>query len=174
MMPAMPRLCLAALILVGCSSQTKPPPAAKSDLGLHAPDGGTLSSKIDIGDRSTLWQRLEGIYAIQDNAWAWTAPKFSVVLAARQPVLKVRLFLAPPQVDQLKEITLRARIGGVELPPETYRTPGQHTYVRPIDPKLLQGGPVRVDFIVDDVFRPKPPDTRKLGIVVNSIAIEEQ
>jgi hypothetical protein len=158
------------VLLAGCSRPHEPP---KTEWAIPDHDGGELSPKIEIGDPSSTWQRLEGIYQVQDNSWAWTAPKFSVLLAPRRPRLVVKLFLAGPQMDQLKELTLRARIKGVELAPETYRKPGPQVYIRDLDPKLLDG-PVRVDFSVDDVFHPKPPDTRKLGIVVNSLAIEEQ
>ena len=85
----------------------------------------------------------------------WTEPKFAVVLL-RPPRadkngawLSLKFFIAGPSIKALKAISLAARIGTVDLPPETYTTDGIYEYRREVPASALGTSVVEVDFSVD-------------------------
>ena len=97
---------------------------------------------------------------------------FSTVLFPLSVTVKV----AVPQVtiDKLKTISLSATAGGIALPPETYTTAGGYSYVREVPASALTDESVRIDFQLDKVMPPAPPDIRELGIIVHAIGLESK
>ena len=68
---------------------------------------------------------------------------------------------------------MRARLGGVELAPQTYTTSGNFTYQRdlPAVKALPREGVVDVVFSVDEAIMPNNGDPRELGLIVRGAAI---
>src|SRR5579872_6126501 len=123
-------------------------------------EGPRLASVIHFSDPKLELQLITGFYAIEGNAWRWTAKQFAVVLrvppGAAQRGATLDLALTVPQVvvDKLKTVTLAAKVDGHELPPETYSTSGQFDYKRDIPPGTLTAGSARVEFALDKAMPP--------------------
>ncbi|HLK46745.1 MAG TPA: hypothetical protein VKT49_01345 [Bryobacteraceae bacterium] len=138
-----------------------------------------LNSSVYTGDPNAAAQLVSGFYRIEEYSWRWTTQRFSVVL--RPPEggngegarLVVQLGIPEPVIQRLHSISLSAMVGGSRLDPETYTRPGNYQYVRAIAPKLLSEE-THIDFELDKVLPPVGQDTRRLGIVVTSIALEPQ
>ena len=68
-------------------------------------------------------------------------------------------------------MTLAASVNGAILPPETYNSPGDHNYVRPVAAEMLRPGVsrdvVRVEFELDSAIAPTSADVRELGLLVD-------
>jgi hypothetical protein len=75
-------------------------------------------------------------------------------------------------INQLKDITLSASIGGSVLPPQTFTKAGPSTYIREVPPGVLGTPAVRVDFQLDKVLPPAGGDVRSLGLVAATIGLE--
>jgi hypothetical protein len=138
----------------------------------------TMASTVHMGDPQTATQLIGGFYGIEQNAWRWTARRFSLVLRSpfgagqKGGTLQVRLTVPPVVVEKLKTISLSATIGGATFPPETYTQAGDYTYTRDVAPALLAGQSVRVDFQLDKSMPPSGADLRDLGVVVLSAGLE--
>jgi hypothetical protein len=141
-------------------------------------EGPRLASVVHFSDPKVEPQLITGFYAVESNAWRWTAKQFAVVL--RVPVGAVQrgamldLSLTVPQVvlDKLKSVTLAAKVDGHELPPETYSTSGQFDYKRDIPPGALSAASARVEFSLDKAMPPANGDLRELGVIVRSVGLE--
>jgi hypothetical protein len=161
----------AALALPACSSATKVPTKETVE---EAPP---VASVVNTGDPKTESQLLSGFYAIENNAWRWSAQKFAVALrpppgaAERGATLQLEISVPQKAIDKLKTVTLRASIGGEGLSPETYDRAGQFTYRREVAANLLTGRKVRVDFQLDKAMPPDGADQRDLGVVVLSAGL---
>ena len=137
-----------------------------------------MASTIHMGDPQTAPQLTSGFYGIEQNAWRWTARRFSLVLrppfgaSQKGATLQLRLTVPPVIVEKLKNVSLSATIGGSALPPETYTQAGDYTYTRDVAPPLLAGQSVRVDFQLDKSIPPSGADLRDLGLVVLSAGLE--
>jgi hypothetical protein len=141
-------------------------------------EGVPLASIVHVADPKAATQLLSGFYGIEQNAWRWTAGRFSVVLrpprtgAAKGATLKLNFTIPANVITQLKAISLSATINGTALPPESYTVAGQYTYSRDVAPALLTGDSVKVDFALDRTVPPSAADQRELGIVVSSVGFE--
>jgi hypothetical protein len=145
---------------------------------LPAGEAPRMASTIHMGDPQTATQLVGGFYGIEQNAWRWTARRFSVALhppfgaGQKGATLQLRLSVPPVVIEKLKTIALSATIGGSALPPETYAQAGDFTYTREVPPALLAGESVRVDFELDKSIPPTGADLRDLGVVVLSAGLE--
>ena len=137
-----------------------------------------MASIIHMGDPKTATQLIGGFYGIEENAWRWTARRFSLVLhppsgaSQKGAILQLRLTVPPVIIEKLTTISLSATVNGSALPPETYTQAGDYTYTREVAPALLAGGSVRVDFELDKSMPPAGADARDLGLVVLSAGLE--
>ena len=133
-----------------------------------------------MGDPKTATQLISGFYGIEQNAWRWTARRFTLVLrpplgaAQKGATLQLRLTVPSVIVEKLKTIALSATIDGASFPPETYTQAGDYTYTRDVAPALLAGQSVRVDFQLDKSIPPAGADLRDLGLVVLSAGLESK
>jgi hypothetical protein len=147
-------------------------PATATSTSTAAP-----ASTIRMGAEGSERQLISGFHEIEDNAWRWTAKSFAVVLAPpagavqKGAVLEVRLTVPQVVLTKVSAVSLHASLGGKELAPETFSTPGEHVYRRDVDAALLTGNPVRVDFQLDRAIPPNDVDRRELGIVVSSMGL---
>jgi|SRR5271165_375704 len=137
----------------------------------------TLSSVIRTADAATASQLLRGFYPVEQNAWRWSAPKFSVVLGAplsasrsgARLVLKFNLIAA--EIASLKRLTLSATAANARLSPETYIASGEQEYRRDVPPAVFSDANINVNFSLDKFFKTEQ-DERQLGLIVTSIALE--
>ncbi|MGA2268483.1 MAG: hypothetical protein ABSH44_08450 [Bryobacteraceae bacterium] len=156
---------------LGCKRQK----AVVQPAGQAAP---SMASTIHLGDPMNAAQLISGFYGIENNAWRWTARRFSLVLrpplgaAQKGAFLHLQLTVPPVIIEKLKTISLSAAIHDATLAPETYTQPGDYTYTREITPELLAGESVRVDFQLDRSMPPSGADRRDLGVVVLSAGLE--
>ncbi|HUK19118.1 MAG TPA: hypothetical protein VLW65_22005 [Bryobacteraceae bacterium] len=141
-------------------------------------EGPRLASVVHVSDPKVEPQLISGFYAIEGNAWRWTAKQFSVVLrvptGAAQRGATLDLALTVPQVtiDKLKTISLSASADGHPLPPETYTQTGQFDYKRDLAPGTLANSSVRLEFQLDKAMAPGNGDLRELGVIVRSIGLD--
>ncbi len=99
---------------------------------------------------------LDGWHAVENGSWRWTERRFS--FAIDEPVegrtVRLRFYLAPVLFAGRASVTLR----GGEGHPQSYTTPGEHTYECPAAP--------RIQFELDTAIGPTGKDTRELGLQV--------
>jgi hypothetical protein len=141
-------------------------------------DTGQLSSVIHTADPKAAAQLLKGFHSIEQNAWRWTMAKFAIVLRPpknaqqRGATLSLKFSIPDPVIERLKTVSLSATIGGIALAPESYTQPGEFTYTREIEGRVLAGEAVNIEFTLDKAIPPGEVDQRELGIVVSSVGLE--
>jgi hypothetical protein len=137
-----------------------------------------LSSMVYMADPRASHQLLKGFHDIEQNAWRWTMGRFSVLLrpprgaAEKGAVLQLKFVVPEAVIAKLQSTTLSATVNGALLKPETYSAPGEYTYSREVDPKLLGGEAATVDFSLDKSLPPGSADQRELGIIVTMVGFE--
>jgi hypothetical protein len=158
--------CFAALLAVGCGqSPAQPEPAS-------------LASTVHVRDPKDAGQLVSGFYSIEQDAWRWTGQNFSLLLhppagsAHKGAILVFSFIIGEGTIQQLKDITLSASIGGTMLGPQTYTQSGPSTYIRDVPSNVLGSSSVRVDFQLDKVLPPIGRDVRSLGVIAATIGLE--
>ena len=160
------------LALAGCRSKQKVRVQATEE---EAP---SLASTVHTADPRVAAQLISGFYGIEDNAWRWTAGKFSVLLrpprtsAQKGAILQLKFALPDPIINPLKRISISATVNGTALPAETYTKSGEYTYARDVPPNLMAGEAVKVEFAMDKALPPSSADQRELGLVVSVVGFE--
>ena len=160
----------------GCEG--KRPQAPVANEGQTA--AGTPVSVVRMNDQSAGAQLLSGFYGVENNAWRWTAGKFSVLLltppAARQSGATLTLAFSIPDgvIEKLRKITLTASVNGTAFEPAVYAKPGPETYTTGIPASLLSTDTVKIDFALDKTVVPGGGDTRQLGIIASSVGLSPQ
>jgi hypothetical protein len=135
-----------------------------------------LVSVLRMNDPNASAQLLSGFYMVENNAWRWTAGKFSVVLgvpsrAARSGATLTLAFTIPDGVmEKLGNVTLTASVMGAALKPAKYEKPGPDAYTANIPASLLAGDSIRIDFALDKSV-PPGVDKRELGIMASSVGL---
>lgn len=138
-----------------------------------------LASRIRISDPSTSAQLLRGFYPLDQPGWRWTAPRFTVALAAppRAHIDGARLVLdfnvVELSIATLKKLVLTARLGDVALDPETITTAGSHEYRRDVPASAFTKDVMPADFAVDRFLKPEG-DGRELGLIVTAVGLESR
>lgn len=136
-----------------------------------------LASMIRIADASTSAQLLRGFYALDQPTWRWTAPRFTVALGAPPGAqtngarLVLRFDVIEQSITTFKRITLNAKVGEVQLEPETITTAGQHEYRRDVPAAAFTKNVLPADFTVDRFLKPEG-DGRELGLIVSMVGLE--
>ncbi|MGA2737430.1 MAG: hypothetical protein ABSG65_08260 [Bryobacteraceae bacterium] len=137
-----------------------------------------LASVVATSDPSAAVQLIGGFYGVEQNAWRWTAGKFSVILrpprtaATNGAVLQLKFAIPPGAISKMRSVSLSAYVNGTALTPETYKQAGNFTYSRDVPANLLVGDQARVDFSLDKTVPASPPDTRELGVVVSLVGFQ--
>jgi hypothetical protein len=141
-------------------------------IGKGIPGEEAIASSISTGDARAAKQ-LDGFYDIE-NGWRWSKPQFSITLGSgpANDRLVVQLFIPDSSIKKLGAITLTAKIGDHAFAPETYRKPGQYAFTRDLELSWIHAGQNRIDFSLDKFLASTPADSRELGIVVLSAALE--
>lgn len=163
---------LALSLLASCRRGT-------SDLGSLTEEEAAppLAAEIRMADSQASSQLISGWYAVERDAWRWTARRFSAVLhppigAVKSGAVLTFNFTIPEAiVERLKTVTLAASIGGTQLEPQTYHRAGEFVYARDVPARLLCGHSVRIDFTLDKAL-PPGSDPREFGIIANRLRLE--
>jgi hypothetical protein len=119
-----------------------------------------------------------GFHEIESGLYRWTDQNFAVALSASRWAeqsgarLTVRLYIPEVQITRLGEITLYADFDGTELEPQTFSSPGTHTYSRVVRASAVRSNIVPISFTLDKVACPIAEEARRLGVVVLSIGLE--
>jgi hypothetical protein len=137
-----------------------------------------LLSVIRVAQPRAEAQLLEGFWQVENNSWRWTKHDFAVVLmppigaAQKGATLDFRFALTPGLIERQKAVTIAASVGGVTLPPDTYRQAGSCAYVREVPAAAFAaGGPVRVAFSADKYFAAGEIEGRELAVIASSIGL---
>lgn len=134
---------------------------------------------VRMNNPQTASQLLSGFYAIENNAWRWTAGKFSVLLypppdaAQRGATLTLKFTVPDVAIQKLGNVMLSASIDGMALPSATYSKAGADTYTADVPASMLATQPVKVDFALDKSFH-TDGDARELGIIAASVGLAEK
>jgi len=137
-----------------------------------------LASVVATADPHVATQFLSGFYGVEQNAWRWTAGKFSVVLrpprtaATNGAVLQLKFTIPEVAMSKLKAMSLSAYVNGTALAPESYTQAGDFVYSRDVPANLLEGDVARIDFSLDKTMPPTPADQRELGVVVSLVGFQ--
>jgi len=137
-----------------------------------------LASVVATADPHAATQLLSGFYGIEQNAWRWTAGRFSVLLrpprgaATKGAVLQLKFTIPETSMPKMKMLTLTGYVNGTPLAPETYAKAGQYTYSRDVPAALLPGDSARIDFSLDKTMMPEGADRRELGVVASMIGFQ--
>ena len=141
-------------------------------------ESAAVESVVPLGDARYAGQLNRGFYQIEQNAWRWTAGRFSVTLktppgAAQKGAFLVVEFSVPPLiVEKYGNVTLNLSVNGISLAPATYTSAGQQRLRRPVPAEAFVADVVACDFVLDKILPPSPADKRELGIIVSSIGLE--
>ena len=161
----------AALLAPACRRQWKAPEEATEE------EPPALASIVHVADPATTAQLLRGFYPLEQNSWRWTAGSFAVKLqppvtaAQRGARLEIKLAVPDPVIQRLRNITLKAKVGSLEVAGETYSKPGEYLYARDVPASALGGTPVVVECTLDKVLEQEEGDRRRLGIVVITVGL---
>ena len=142
-------------------------------------DAGFSAVIVRMNDPRASAQLLSGFYAIENNAWRWTAGKFSVLLrappAAAQSGATLTLKFAVPEaaIQKLGAVTLTASINGVALQSTRYDDAAAYTFTADVPPSMLTAESVKIDFALDKSFH-ADGDVRELGIIAASAGLTDK
>lgn len=145
---------------------------------LTTEEAPALASVVATADPHVASQLVSGFYGVEQNAWRWTAGRFSVLLrppraaATNGAILQLKLAVPEVALAKLKSLSLSAYVNGTALAPETYSQAGQFVYSRDVPASLLAGDVARVDFSLDKTIPPTAADRRELGVVVSMIGFQ--
>jgi len=132
---------------------------------------------LQMGDAATGGRLLNGFYAIENNAWRWTAGSFSVVLdvpegANRKGAVLYFSFAAPDTLIAVeKDVTLTASAGGSRIGVRKYTAAGPFVFKAEVPASALSGTSVTVRFDLDKHAPPGPVEKRPLGVIATSIRL---
>lgn len=134
------------------------------------------SSTVRMNDPAVEQQLVSGFYAVENNAWRWTAGHFSVELAAppgaAQGGAVLRLELTIPDVIQkLGPVTLTASAGGKTLRSQEFKAAGPQTFTADVPASMITGNTVTFDFVTNKTIGPNAADRRELGVIAGSISL---
>ena len=148
--------------------------------GAEAEEPYSMQPAVRMSDPRAQMQLVSGFYGMEQGAWRWTKQRFSALLrppagaAQKGATLTLRLSVPDVVISRLQSVTLTGSVNGQALPPETYDHAGPYAYTRDVPAELLGGESAKVEFQLDKVMPPAPPDLRELGVVVLSLALNSK
>jgi hypothetical protein len=132
---------------------------------------------LQMGDSSAANRLPNGFYAVENNAWRWTAGNFSAVLdvpkgADRKGAIVYFNFAVPDElIAAVKDVTLTASVGGSRIGSTKYTAGGPYIFKAEISSLALSGTSVTVRFDLDKHAPPGPVEKRPLGVIANSLRL---
>ncbi len=136
-----------------------------------------LPATAHAADPLAAAQLKEGFYGLEENAWRWTAGRFTVVLGIPEEapktgaVLSLRFSLPEAVLGRLGPVTVVAAVSGVELEPQTFAWSGTHIYERRVPAAALAGDTATVEFHTDKTIPPSEADRRELALIFVSASL---
>jgi len=167
-----PVLLAAALLAAPACKRSK-----KARVETVEEDNQQLLTVINTGDPRASVQLLKGFHEIETDGWRWTKGAFSVTLrtppnAARTGArLEFRFTLPDAVLGKTGPITLKAKIAGVELDPQTYPQAGEQVYQRDIPGTSLPSDAVTVDFELSKFLAAGQVELRELGVIASTVGL---
>ncbi len=162
---------LLALTLAGCNREKR----VRVQTDEEPP---RLAMMLSVADPRAKTQLISGWYSLENNAWRWTAPKFSAILRpprgsdTKGAILKFKFNIPDVVTKHLKTIALSANVNGTELSPESYTQPGEYTYSREVPAKAFTSDAVKVELSLDKSMPPTGADKRELGVIATMVGFE--
>ena len=169
-------LCLTCVMLLATTPSCKRKQRTQAQVTPEEQVG--LVSTVHAADPRAAVQFVKGFYEPEAGAWRWTTGQFAVTLkppkdAAQKGANLTLKFVAHEAVmKRLHSITLSAKVGTLDLKPETYTNPGEYTYTREVPASALGGDAVTVNFSLDKVLPAGEIDQRELGVIVSVAGLE--
>ena len=172
----------AALAGAACTGKhSSVTPQNEGDTGSQAVSNPAPSknSLVRMNDPTAAAQLLNGFYAIENNAWRWTAGHFSVVLftppgaSQRGATLTFKFSVPETATQKFGSVTLTASIDGMTLLSSTYDKPGAYTFTGDVPASMLPTDSVKIDFALDKSFH-AGTDVRELGVIAASVGLSEK
>ncbi len=149
----------------------------KSKHAKAAEDDGQLVSVINVNDPRAAVQLTRGFHGLENDSWRWTMKTFTATLRppanASKTGATLQLKFTLPQVmfDRVGDISVEARINGLDLGPQTYSRVGDYIYTRDVPATALSGDAVSIEFHVDKGLPPSEQDSRELAIIVTTVGL---
>lgn len=140
-------------------------------------DQQQLLTMINTGDPRASVQLLKGFHEIETDGWRWTKGAFSVTLRTPPNAskagarLEFRFTLPDAVLGKTGPVTLKAKIAGVELDPQTYSQAGEHVYQREIPATSLPAEAVTIDFELDKFLAAGQVELRELGVIASTVGL---
>ena len=137
-----------------------------------------LAMMLSMADPRTKTQLVGGFYGLENNAWRWTAGKFTVTLRpprgaeTKGAIVKLKFNLPEVIIKPLKTIAISADVNGTAVSPETYTQPGEYTYTREVPAAAFTGDAAKIVFTLDKTLPPTGNDKRELGIIATMVGFE--
>lgn len=174
-------LCILAGAGTGCGdiarrSQSQPETISNADVAQYQPV--VHSASFAMRNVDTAGQLAGGIYAVEGNAWRWTAGDFGIVLAAprgtssKDAHLAFAFSIPDVIIRRTGPITLSACVNGSQVGAATYSTAGSEKFSAIVPAALLRESPVAVDFHLDKRIPSGVLEGRELGVVAESVGLE--
>src|SRR5207302_220949 len=86
--------------------------------------------------------------------------------ALRPPLVNLSTFRFDFRLTFPGPVILNVKINGIDLPPATYTTEGEHSYSAKLPRHALKNTSIRIDFEVDKCFPSETLDERELALLV--------
>jgi len=161
---------LAVLALAGCK---------KTDDAQFLEEGAAqLSTAVNVSDPRTAVQLTSGFYGVENNAWRWTAAKFTVTLKRPKevPAGGARFYLdyTVPEVflQKVPKATLSVTVNGTALEPEVIDKAGVHKLDRLVPADVLKTDTATLQFALDKFLAAGAVDQRELGLIVSAVGFQ--
>lgn len=139
-----------------------------------------LLTVLNTGDPKAAVQLLKGFHEIETDGWRWTKGAFSATLrtppgaAQKGAKLEFKFTLPDAVLSKTGPVTLKAKIMGVELDPQTYDKAGEYVFERDIPGSSLQGEAVTIDFELSKFLAAGQVEQRELGVIASTIGLMQK
>jgi hypothetical protein len=139
-----------------------------------------LASKLVAADPSVAAQFVDGFYGVEDGAWRWTGKTFTVELGVPSganevgATLHLDFTLTDAQLREGPAVHFSAKVGDTPIAARTFGQSGNSEFVGDVPNTMLGEPRIRVQFSLDRSYSPGGGDTRELGVIMHSIALESK
>ncbi len=174
-------LCLLVGAGTGCADlawRAKSQPKIITDADVVQSQSVVHSASFAMRDVDREGQLVGGIYAVENNAWRWTAGDFGLVLATPPGASSngahlVLAFNIPDVIiRRTGPVTLSAYVNGAEVGARTYIAAGSQNFSAIVPAGLLSESPAGVDFHLNKRVARGVLEGRELGVVAVSVSLE--
>jgi hypothetical protein len=168
---------LTAAIALAALMVLAPAGCRKKKVRAGVEDDGQLVSVVNAGDQRKSMQLVRGFHGVENDSWRWTMKTFTVTLrppaGSAQNGARLEMKFTIPEVmyNRVGDMTVTAKVNGVDLGPEKYTKVGDVVYARDVPASALGGDAVTFDFSVDKGIPPSDQDLRELAVIFTSVGL---